>query len=320
MAKACLILLCLLVAFAAVTAWRADRREKQTEAAYPPEGQFVTVNGHHVHVVVRGAAKGTAPDVVLIHGASGSTRDMTFSLSGKLEKNYRVIVIDRPGLGYTPRLHRRGETLAEQAALLQGATGALGADKPIVVGQSYGGAVALAWAVHHPESLSALVTLSAASNPWTTPLSRYYKTTSSWWGAFTAVPLISAWVPERVVSQGVAEVFEPQDVPQGYAAYFGPGMTLRRNSMVANARQRANLLSQINAQVPLYKTISVPTEILHGDTDATVGLEIHSRPLSKQIPNSVLTVLPGIGHMPQHVAQDAVVAAVNRAAHRAGLK
>jgi pimeloyl-ACP methyl ester carboxylesterase len=43
------------------------------------------------------------------------------------------------------------------------------------VGHSYGGAVALAWAVHHPMRLSALVPLAAPSHPWDTGLDPYYR-------------------------------------------------------------------------------------------------------------------------------------------------
>jgi pimeloyl-ACP methyl ester carboxylesterase len=314
--KVIITLLLLIVIGAAVTLWRASAREAAAEAAYPPEGQILDVGGRKVHVVVRG----TGPDLVLIHGASGSTHDMTHSLVGKLETDYRVIVFDRPGLGYTPALHRRGETLQEQAVLLSAAAAQLGATRPIVMGQSYGGAVALSWAVHYPERLSALVPLAAASNPWTTPLDPLYRVISSTWGATLVVPLITAWVPNSYVTTSLDAVFAPQSAPAGYAEYFGPGITLRRRTQVANARQRANLLDQIKEQSPRYTEISVPTEILHGTADTTVGLTIHSEPLSRQIDGSVLTVLDGIGHMPQHVAQDAVVAAIHRAAARAGLR
>jgi pimeloyl-ACP methyl ester carboxylesterase len=71
--------------------------------------------------------------------------------------------------------------------------------------------------------------------------------------------------------------------------------------------------------VPRYGEIGVPVEILHGDADDTVPLHVHSEPLSRQIPGATLTVLERIGHMPHHVAPDAVDAAIDRAARRAGL-
>ena len=109
-----------------------------------------------------GASAGDAPDLVLIHGASGNTRDMTFSLAPRLAEDYRVIVLDRPGLGYTDRINGTGATITQQAELLQKAAAQLGADRPIVLGHSYGGAVALAWAVTRPDHISALVNVSGA--------------------------------------------------------------------------------------------------------------------------------------------------------------
>lgn len=316
MLKALIYIVIFLSAFAAITLWRANAREAVAEAAYPPEGQFIEVNGHRVHAVVRG----TGPDLVLVHGASGSTRDNTHTLLAKLVGEYRVIVIDRPGFGYTPRLHRDGESLAEQAALISAAATQLGAKNPIVLGQSFGGAVALAWAVHHPENMSGLVLLAAPSNLWSTPIDPLYRATSSRLGAAILVPLLTAWVPNSYVAKALSEVFEPQAEPSGYADYFGPGITLRRKTMVVNARQRTRLLQDIKALIPHYGEISVPTEILHGDADTIVGLSIHSALLVDQIKDARLSVLEGIGHMPQHVSQPEVIAAISRVTARAGLR
>ncbi|MGB8623885.1 MAG: alpha/beta hydrolase, partial [Paracoccaceae bacterium] len=118
----------------------------------------------------------------------------------------------------------------------------------------------------------------------------------------------------------VQSVFAPQDAPEGYAAHFGPGMTLRRSSLRANAQQRAALKAQITAMMPRYGEIGVPVEILHGTADTTVGLQIHSEPLARQIPRARLTRLEGIGHMPHHASAGAVIDAIDRATARAGLR
>jgi pimeloyl-ACP methyl ester carboxylesterase len=60
-------------------------------------------------------------------------------------------------------------------------------------------------------------------------------------------------------------------------------------------------------------------EILHGDADLTVPLHVHSEPLSRQVPGASLSVLPGVGHMLHHADPDAVEAAIDRAASRAGI-
>lgn len=314
--KAIILILVALALFWAFVLLRAHRQEVKAETRFPPQGQIVRVGETDVHAMVMGSG----PDVVLINGASGSTRDMVFSLAPRLAEDYRVYVIDRPGLGYTDRLNTTGATLRQQADLLSQAAQQLGAKAPIVVGHSYGGAVALAWAAYHPDRLVALVPIAAPSNPWTTPLDPLYRVTSSSWGSRIVVPMITAFVGEERVNRAIAAVFEPQNPPDGYADQIGAGLTLRRVSMRANADQRANLLGEIKALVDDYGQISVPTEIVHGTADETVGLSIHSEKLVHQIPGAVLTRLEGIGHMPQHTSEDEIVAAIDRAAMRAGLR
>ncbi len=314
--KLAFALLGLFLAGIVLLVWvKARTHEARAEEAFPPEGQIVTVEGHQVHAVVMGEG----PDLVLIHGSSGNTRDMTFSLAPALAKTFRVIVIDRPGLGYTERINRTGASIGQQAGLFSAAASQLGAERPIVLGHSYGGAVALAWAVDYPDRLSGLVALSAASHPWDTGLSTYYKVLSHPILGRLAIPLITAFVPDERVAREVAQVFAPDPIPAGYLDHFGPGLTLRRASLRANALQRSGLLGEIEALAPRYGEIDVPTEILHGTADTTVGLSIHSEPLARAIPGARLTRLEGAGHMIQHSEEDAVISAVTRVAQRAGL-
>lgn len=307
-----------------VTDRRATAREVQAEADYPPEGQFVTVNGRQVHAVVMGSG----PDLVLIHGAGGNTRDMTFSLLERLTDDYRVIVFDRPGLGYTDRTDDRydsafsaaAETPAEQADLLQAAAAALGAERPLVLGHSFGGAVALAWALDHPDAIAGLIDVSGASMPWPGGLSWFYEVNGSTIGGAILPPLITAFAPEERIIESLDGIFAPNPPPEGYLLYVGADLTIRRDNLRANTRQVNTLRPHVVEMAARYASLTLPVEIVHGDADVTVPLAIHSEPLSRLIPGAVLTVLPGIGHMPHHADPDAVVAAIHRAAERAGLR
>lgn len=309
---ACLLSMALLWAY---VQHRARQHESRAEAEFPPQGQFLEVDGHRVHAVTMGAG----PDLVLIHGASGNIRDMTHSLAPRLAKRYRVTIFDRPGLGYTDRIGHAGTTIRQQAELLAAAARQLGVESPIVLGHSYGGAVALAWAVHEPHYISALVPLSSPSHPWDSPLSAYYKVLSHPVLGPLVIPFLTAFVHDERVKREVASIFDPNTVPDGYIDHIGAGLTLRRKTLRANALQRANLLPAIEALHRSYARIQVPLEIVHGTADTTVGLTIHAEPLEQSVPTADLTRLPGIGHMPHHVAQDAVVEAIDRAAQRAGL-
>ncbi len=315
--KLVLMLSVLVVGALVAFVWlQAHKHERQAEAEFPPLGQFLQIDGHQVHAMIMG----DGPDLVLLHGSGGNLRDFTLDIAPKLATSYRVIMFDRPGHGYTDRVTDTGTTIKEQAHLLAEAARQLGAEKPIVLGHSFGGSVALAWAAHEPESIAALIPLAAPSNPWSSDLPFFYKVTSHPFIAPIVNPVIAGLVPETRVETGVASVFSPNAVPAGYLDHFGAGLTLRRDSLRANALQRRNLLGEIKALVPFYSKIDVPTEIVHGEIDLTVGLSIHSELLVDQIKGATLTRLKDVAHMPHHAAPDEVISAVHRVAYRAGLR
>jgi len=300
--------------------WRAGQREARWEATWPPEGQIIVVGGVRVHVVVMGEG----PDLVLIHGASASLREFTFSLMPRLATRYRVIAFDRPGHGFTERMpgygsvwERDAETPAEQAALLSAAAAALGAERPLVLGHSYGAAVAMAWALDHPAA--GVIDVAGATQPWPGELGFTYDVVGSRLGG-AVVPLFAAGVlSEGYIDRATESVFAPQSPPEGYRAHIGPELAVRRDTIRANYKQVNTLYPAVEAMAARYPGLDLPLEIVHGDADLSVPLAVHSIPLSRQVPGANLVALEGVGHMPHHSAEDEVVAAIDRAARRAGL-
>jgi len=291
---------------AGATHWRASSREAAARAAYPPSGDFLTVNGRRLHYEQRGQG----PDLVMIHGASGSLRDLTFSLRDRLTDRFRVTVIDRPGLGHSDPLPDAG--LRAQALVLKSAVAQLGVTEPILLGQSYGGAVALAWALDGGPK--ALVLVGSPSLPWPGKLDPWYRLTATSAGRLLAIPLAAAFVPHSYVSATMASVFAPDPVPPGYEDHLGAALTLRRTSLAANTAQVNGLRGDLVAMEPQYPTLTLPVELIHGDQDVIVPMSVHSGPLSRVLPKARLTVIEGGGHMPHHANAQAVVDAVLRAA------
>ena len=294
---------------------RADRREAEWVTAFPPVGQIVTVEGRRVHVLETGRARGTAPDLVLIHGANGNLRDFTFDLVARLEGEFRILAVDRPGLGWTDSWGEADSNPEEQARILRAALGQLGVDHPIVVGHSYGGAVAMGWALQAEDQTGALVLLAGATYPWESGLGLWYRINDTALGR-PGRALASAFVPPSAVDTVLTSVFSPAPMPEGYAQHFGGVLSLRRSSQEANTRQVNALLDNLTRMQPRYAALTLPIEIVHGDADTIVGLEIHSRRMAADLPNAHLTVIEGAGHMPHHSHPDAVLAAIRRARDR----
>lgn len=269
---------------------------------------------------------GSGPDVVLIHGAGGSARDFTFDLAGRLSGEFRVIALDRPGFGWSERLHddlnarwtTASESPIEQARHLARAARQIGADRPLVVGHSYGAAVAMGWALEEPSA--GIVILSGATMPWPGEVDWTYRVLGSLPGGAALPPLVSAFIPRDYVAAALESVFAPQPVPNGYLSEAGVMMATRIDTLRANARQVNALRPHVVEMSRRYPEVTVPVEILHGTADTTVYASVHAEPLAGLLPNGNLTILDGIGHMPHHAEPQAVLDAIRRAAARAGLR
>ncbi len=276
-------------------------------ASMSAEEEVVPVDG----VPIRLARAGRGRPVCLIHGASGNLNDMTFRLAPALSDRYDVIAVDRPGHGLSGVPAGGEVSIRVQAALLRRALDAIGVEHPILVGHSYGGAVALAWAVDAPGTVSALVLLASPSQVWEGGLGL----TNDLLANPLVGPALAGAIP-RLVTPGFADrtlasVFAPQAAPPGYLEHLDLGLVLQPASLRENARQLVALKEELRPMIPAYPGLAMPLEIVHGDADRTVGLDIHSRPLAAQLPHARLTVLPGIGHMLHQVATTQVVARID---------
>ena len=314
-----------LAAAIAGTGLAARVRANAAEERHPPLGDFVEVGGAAVHYLQRGEG----PDVVLVHGAGGNLRDFAFGFLDQVAAlGFRVTAFDRPGLGYSDRLPGYGplsldaEGPVEQGQHLRAAADALGLDRPLLVGHSFGGIVSLGWAIadlgaSSPASARAYVSLAGIALPWPGDLGLYYRLNGGPLGTLTT-PVLSAFVPGGVVRDRIDGTFAPQPAPEGYAEFIGARLTLRPATFRANVRQVNTLRPRVVAMERRYPELTIPIELVHGTADRTVPIDVHSRPLSRRLEGAALTALPGVGHMPHHVRAEACLEAIRRAHSRAG--
>jgi pimeloyl-ACP methyl ester carboxylesterase len=93
--------------------------------------------------------------------------DMRLALGETLAASHRVILIDRPGHGWSSRPADASYASPErQAELVANALEQLGVRRAIMVGHSWGGAFATAYALAFPDRTAGLVLLSAVTHPW----------------------------------------------------------------------------------------------------------------------------------------------------------
>src|SRR4029078_6034359 len=138
--------------FALFTAWTAQR----VDAALPPPGKFIDIDGSRIHYV----DSGSGDPILMIHGLGAQLRHLTHSMVGLLAHEYRVIAIDRPGAGNSTRARGSSAALSTQADVVVKLIQKLELERPLLVGHSMGGAVSLAVALDHPDLVRGLVLIA----------------------------------------------------------------------------------------------------------------------------------------------------------------
>lgn len=279
---------------------------------FPPIGEFKTIAGSKVHFIDTGKTGQTEgrPAVVFIHGASGNLRDAMTVYRARLEADFRVIFIDRPGHGYSEAFEGSNDPKA-QAASLSGLLDALEVERAIVVGHSFGGVVAGAFGVLYPKQTAGLVFLAPVSHPWGTGVDWHYDVGNTpvigWLFSHLVIPTAGSYIYPKAIKN----VFRPNPMPSDYKETSGTKLVLRPKNFLQNARDVARVHEHVEAFHHRYAEITAPTVIYHGDKDDIVSLEIHSiNGLSKDIAGAKLVVLEGVGHKPDYVAADQIEAEI----------
>jgi pimeloyl-ACP methyl ester carboxylesterase len=283
------------------------------ERIYRPSGQMIDVTGGRLHVVDLGPRDGTeqGPPLVLIHGASSNLQGMLRPLGDRLAGRYRVILIDRPGHGWSTRERLTDSTPAIQAAMIDEALGKLGVARAVFVVHSWAGALGPAMALDHPSRVAGLVMLAPVTHPWRGGV--------AWYNDLAAKP-VAGWLFAHTVAfpaglammePGATSVFLPQTKPAHYVRDTAVALLLRPAEFMANAHDMVTLKASVAAQVHRYGAIKTPVVVIAGDADTTVPINVHARPFVAVVPNAKLVVLPGVGHLVQNAAPDVVIDAID---------
>lgn len=282
--------------------------DEPAERAFPSIGRLIDVDGLQVHATDQGRS---GPPVILIHGANVNLRDWTHSISSRLSTRNRAIAMDRPGFGYS---ERRGDgwTPSRQAAQLRAAAARMGAEKPIVVGHSWGAMVALAWALDAPAEVTGVVSVSGVTMPWGPAADIAAALGVNKLGVEYYAASLSRRAEEGAIDDFVSRAFRPQNPPPGYLDYVGAPLSLRASTIAANNEDLVQIQSALNELSPRYPDLIVPVEIVHGDRDWLLDIDQHAHDLAKFLPNARVTVAEGVGHMAHHARPDLLERAVQR--------
>ena len=273
-------------------------------AAQMPARRFVDVEGVPIAYIEAGAG----PALVLVHGALTCLEEMWLGPMAALARHFRVVAIDRPGHGESGHARLADGSLWCQAEILRGLVDRLGLGRPVVLGHSFGGAVALAYGLAHREAARGIVAVAPITfpeprlehllfGPRAVPVGGDLLSTLL--GPVDAVLLPLLW----------RAMFLPQGMPERFAAGFPFGLAGRPDRLVADGENANMLWLDLARSAASYPGCRVPVHILGGDRDVVTNQALHGRGAALLIPGARLHWLPGQGHMLHHFRPDAVVEA-----------
>ena len=239
-----------------------------------------------------------------------------FESSGLVDlaaKNYRVIVIDRPGFGHSSRPRNVVWTPDAQAQLIRRALERLGVSQAIVLGHSWGASVAVALALKFPDMVRGLVLASGY----------YYPTLRPDVVALSgpAVPVVgdimghtlSPMISRLMWPIMMAKIFGPKSAPAKFEQ-FPKEMALRPSQIRASAAESALMIPDAFHFEDKYAELEMPVVIIAGEDDRLIDIDKQSARLHSDVSQSAFHRVPQTGHMIHQTATREVMAAINEVA------
>jgi pimeloyl-ACP methyl ester carboxylesterase len=280
------------------------------QRSYPAQGRTIEVAGAKLHVVDIGPRDAAGPPIVMIHGASSNLEAMRHPLGERLAQAHRVILIDRPGHGWSTRADFQDSTPAIQARMIDEALQKLGIGSAIFVVHSWSGALGARMALEYPQRVAGLVMLAPVLYPWPGGVGWYNKlVTTPAIGKLLAYT-ITLPLGYLVAERGARSVFLPQTMPANFIKESATPLLLRPREFLANAWDLVTLKAAVTEQSPRYGDIAAPVVIITGEPDKTVFTNRHSRPFAATVAQTKLVVLPDVGHMIQNAVPELVIAEI----------
>jgi pimeloyl-ACP methyl ester carboxylesterase len=295
----------------------SSRVARRAEELVPADGWFLDVAGARLHYIDVGRTDSGAPTIVMVHGLGGQLRNFSYALVDLLKDDYRVIVVDRPGSGYSRATGSSTPGIIAQGAIIADFIQKLGLDRPLLVGHSLGGAIGLAMGLDYPHLVRALALIAPLTQPLEKIPESFRGLARIPSGARLAFAQVLGTPLSRLTSAKTLEgVFAPDLVPEDFVTRGGGALSARPIAIAAAAADLSVANDDVAAMVGRYAEIGVPTRILFGRQDAILDPAWNGHRTAAVIPGAKIDTIEG-GHMIPITAPEACARFV-RAAFAAG--
>jgi pimeloyl-ACP methyl ester carboxylesterase len=250
---------------------------------------IISANSIKVHY----KTSGTGEDVILLHGVTSSLAMWYNGIIPALEPEFRTTVYDLRGHGLT-ELTPNGYTSYEMAEDLRCLLDGLGIEKPLLVGHSYGGAIATHFALRFPERTRGVVMLDSGF-----ACLRYLRIIHEWQGWKRSNRVMPEMTLDAFLDvddkQDITEFLKRTlDVPRVSGFRKGQsGLTPRQRRLIDQTAIGSEFREVAGMTEDLLKTIQTPMLALYGETSPYQRMAAH---LEAILPRCRNEVIPGAGH------------------------
>jgi pimeloyl-ACP methyl ester carboxylesterase len=264
---------------------------RKVESAVPARGRMIAVPGAILHV----HEQGSGPAILMLHGLAGQMGHYTYGVAGQLAEQFRVVVVDRPGSGYSIR--KAAADLSTQATAIAALIDKMQLGRPLVVGHSLGGALALTLALEHPERVAALALVAPVTHlPDGVPKAFEGLTVRS-----PTMRRLLAWTlatPASIKGSAavLAQVFGPEAVPRDFPTRGGGLLSLRPSAYLSASEDLQALPLALPALQESYHRLRVPVSVLYGRDDRILDWKANGQALVDKVTGARLQLVDG-GHM-----------------------
>lgn len=283
-----------------LVAWRMFSRQSTVDfklhRSFPhsDRSNFILIDGIKIHYQKFGEGD-SLRKIFLIHGYNSSTYVWKTVAPMLAERGFEVIAVDLVGFGFSDKPSWFEYSIQSQARILIGLMDRLGLGKVILVGSSYGGAIAASIALDYPERVEKLVLVSPVSNnkPLSHPLMQIAK-----------VPLLGELVSAFIVDSKRFIKWRMKQAlsPANYDLISEERIEKVRIPLKAKDSQKALLATARNWSADRIEKdaclIPHSTLILWGEEDKVIDLS-NAKRLYEEILHSKLVVFKNCGHVPQ---------------------
>jgi pimeloyl-ACP methyl ester carboxylesterase len=282
--------------------WAPDRPASELAARWAgPPSEFHPIAGLTAHLRDEGR-RGDPMPVVLLHGTSASLHTWDGWVE-VLAPERRVVRVDLPGFGLTGPAPDDDYRIERYVEFVTALLDALGIERCVLAGNSFGGWVAWETALAQPGRVGALILVKSAGyplEPQSVPIGF----------RIAGIPLLNrlmeVTLPRGVVESSLRNTYgDPARVtPELVDRYYE--LTLRTGNRAALAKRFAD--GRHSGDTARLAGLQVPTLVLWGGRDRLIP-PAYGKRFRSDIAGSRLVVFPALGHVPHEEDAATTVAA-----------